>query len=69
MLDMPSTSCIRWPRASVPPSNSTRPSKADRAGGRRARDKHPGAHLTALQRTPIIGATFAPEPCVRRSRP
>ena len=29
----------------------------------------PGAHLTALQPTPIIGATFAPEPCVRRSRP
>jgi hypothetical protein len=68
-LDMPSTSCIRWPRASVPPSNSRRPSRANRADGHRARDTHRAAHLTALQPTPIIGATFAPEPCVRRSRP
>jgi hypothetical protein len=35
-LDMPSTSCTRWPRASVPPSTSRRPSRADRADRRRA---------------------------------
>ena len=39
-----------------------------RARPHRRRIRH-GAHLTALQPTPIIGATFAPEPCVRRSRP
>jgi hypothetical protein len=38
---MPSTSCIRSPRLSV--SNSTHPSPADRAAGRRARGACPDA--------------------------